>query len=739
MNNILQEQSLERFVIFGGLTERERIEIMPFISQRDFTAGELVFAEGDRSDEIFLVYSGMFEITVRSGKEEISVASFSEGDIIGEMAFFDQHPRSAACRARAIGQVLIITTETFELFKVEYPHVYSGILRSFYNIITDRLLSSDSFLSDMVQWGEKARKRSITDPATGLFNRRYFDDFLDATIFDANSHGSNFIMIMMDIDKFGAINRDFGTALADECIVAFGEAIKGSLRDQDTAARYGGDEFIAVLPQTTVKQATVLCTRLRAELARQMKNGGVRLSRIPLTISQGIACFPVHAHAKEDIFAVADAALYVAKEKGGGGGVVFDPATSNIAIDRSIHFRPIPPDRSKSDIPSIAQRNRVINNIINAILHQESFIVLGHINCDEDCFAAGMACALLLKRFQKDVTLCVHPPVSAKAQLLHDICAYNKIALLSPQSSNLPECSVVIICDTAKPDLLDAGPAVKALISDTSILKIEIDHHLGADSRYIGSDGYCLVQRSSSTCEIVLLLCLKLRQQREPLRQLHIKSLITRNIALALAIGIITDTHNGRILNNKRDKRLFDAIIHLLDRWFTNNTFDNSKINSITDIMQLNDELSLNEVSLKKYFKRRVKHTPCLHYVVLYEAESSHLSSVFEYSSVQNVSRVIADQLAEESGFFGLTGYIAFGIGGVEQPLMQCRIRRNLRYPGLDLRTILGLCSVQDGGGHEGAVGFRFPYANQQHATEYIMLVVETLHDQWKLASAPSQ
>lgn len=731
------ERQLKKFSVFESLTARERSEIAPLISHRGCAEKELVFAEGDRSNEIFFVSAGVFDISVQSDGEEVSVASFSEGEILGEMAFFDQHPRSAACRAKIAGQVLILDRETFALFRERHPEACAKILKNLYRVIASRLRNSDSFLADMVQWGEAARKRSITDAMTGLFNRRYFDDFLDTIIFDAHVNGTDFAMVMMDIDGFGDINRDLGSALADECIAIFAEAIKAALRDTDTAARYGGDEFVAVLPQATIDQATDICATLRAELTKQVRQANPKLQTVLLTISQGIAVFPHHAKSKEDIFAVADAALYSAKEAGKNQSAVFDPATATIQIDKTVRFAGIPPHRKKTDIPTIAHRNKIVNNITNALLHRESFIIVGHKDCDEDCFGAAVSFALLLRQLQKEAVICVTIPQGGQGTLLKNVCMYNDVPFLSPQSTHIPSYDTIIICDTAKPDLLDAGPTLKARLSDTSILKIELDHHLGADSRYIGSDGYCLVQRATSTCEILLLLCLKLQQQQESLQRLRITDVLTRNISLALAIGILTDTQNGRLINAKREKRVFDAALQILDRRIADHTFDDKKATSITDLMQMDQEKSPVEISLNTYFMRRVKKQPHLHYVVMYKAESTNLARRFENSLVQNVSRVIADKLAEDSGFFGMTSYVAQSDPNDAQSLMQCRIRRNLNYYDLDLRTVLELCEVEDGGGHEGAVGFRFPFHGDQQAEEYISRIIKVVHDQVGQAGRP--
>lgn len=725
------DYSLSRFVLFDGLAPSMHTDIAPLIYQKDFVAGEPVFAEGDHGDALFLVSAGVFDIHVRSAdNDEVVVASFREGDLFGEMAFFDQYPRSAGCRAKVDGQVLLIGKDAFSIFQKQHPSISSKILNNLYGIITNRLLHTNSFLSDMVQWGEDARKRSITDPLTGLFNRRYCDDFVDTLIFDSNVNGSEFIVVMIDIDNFGIINRDLGAVLADECVGVLAQVVKQVLSDEHTAARYGGDEFVVILPHTTIDEATAVCAELRAELAQHLKVGNPAIRSAPVTLSQGIACFPMHARSRDDLFVATDTALYLAKEGGKNRSMVFDPSIPNVRMDKKIPFQTVPPDVTKTDIPTIAQRNKVINNITNALLHRDSFLMLGHIGCDEDCLASMVACALLLKKFQKEVSICAQVGLGSKSALLHRLCTYNDISFLSPTTTVTPDSDTVIICDTAKPTLLDAGPAIKACLSNPSILKIEIDHHLGADSRYLGNHHYCLVQQASSTCELVLLLCLKVRHMRESLVHLNIRKILTRNMSLALAIGLLTDTHNGKILHGKRAKKIFDAAVRILNRPLKNNTFDASKVTSVMDIMRMDDAQSPTTVRLEHYFTRRVKQKPRLRYVILHRTESEYLARIFEYTLIQSASRIIVDRLAEESRFFGLVGYIVPHDHSPSGFIMQCRLRRSLAWGNTDLRTILQVCNIEDGGGHEGAVGFRFPAVSDKETNAVVTRIIEALHDQ---------
>ena len=717
--------SIAQFKIFHTLSQTELIKIIPSIFYKAFDTNEIMFDAGDPSEELFLVASGIFEISVQSGKKEVVVASFSEGDLFGEMAFFDQQTRSAACKAKVPGKVMILTKKNFDRLGQREPMAYAKILKNIYGIISHHSRTGNSFLSEMVQWGESARKRSITDTFTGLFNRSYFDDLLDNTIFDAGVRGSNFAVVMLDIDSFGLVNGNFGSAIADECVKILAHTIQKTVRQADSPARYGGDEFVMLLPNASIQDTIALCETLRKTIKKTLQQECVRLHNADFTISQGIAHFPTHANTKEALINAADSALYNAKKAGRNKAVIFNASTSNLTTKKKIVFESVPSTLKKTDIISIVARNKIINHINNAMLHRERFIILGHVECDEDCFASAVVCALMLKQFKKEVTLCMRVAQRRSFDFLQDICNYNGIPIQSPVTSKKIKCDTLIICDVAKPELIDAGSRLKAHLNNTAILKIEFDHHLGGDSQYIGSKNHCLVQRATSTCELLLFLCLKLQKQKESLARLHTNTIFTRNILFSLAIGISYDTGRGKFLHSVRDRKVFEACSRIIDENLRNETFDDQKATSIEDVLQISSEESMDATHIIKYLAPRTKRTPHIHYAILNWVESTHIAKTYEQSVIRNVMRTTANNLAEDSHFLGLAGYV----DRTENDIFRFSLRRSHTYHGLDLRDILDQCDLQDGGGHEGAIGFRFPYISAEEAEQKVKHIIAAVKE----------
>ncbi len=157
---------------------------------------------------------------------------------------------------------------------------------------------------------------AVTDSLTGVVNRRYFQERLLEEVERSRRYNEPFTLFMIDIDDFKVLNDRYGHLAGDEVLRKVAHVIRDVVRSIDVVARFGGEEFTVILPNTRKKASIVTAERIRTgvELARFM-NG-----RIPpeesLTVSIGIAEFPTDASVIEDIIDKADKALYMAKAKG---------------------------------------------------------------------------------------------------------------------------------------------------------------------------------------------------------------------------------------------------------------------------------------------------------------------------------------------------------------------------------------------------------------------------------------
>lgn len=160
------------------------------------------------------------------------------------------------------------------------------------------------------------RKISITDPLTGLLNRRYFHERLAEEADRATRHGHSLSLILIDIDNFKDYNDANGHPAGDRALVLVGRALRSSIRAIDVVSRFGGEEFAVILPETRIEGALEIGERIRREIEGLYFPGEEHLPKGRLTISLGLAGFPDDAQDMKNLIQRADRALYLAKAQG---------------------------------------------------------------------------------------------------------------------------------------------------------------------------------------------------------------------------------------------------------------------------------------------------------------------------------------------------------------------------------------------------------------------------------------
>lgn len=162
---------------------------------------------------------------------------------------------------------------------------------------------------------ETLKNQSIRDPLTGLFNRRYMEESLTRELHRAERNQQTLSVIMLDVDHFKRLNDTFGHEAGDLVLQSLGQFLRSMMRSSDIACRYGGEEFMLLLPEADLE-----VSRQRAEQIRTgIKQIHLEYRRQPLegiTLSLGLASFPHHGNTGEAVIRAADAALYQAKHQG---------------------------------------------------------------------------------------------------------------------------------------------------------------------------------------------------------------------------------------------------------------------------------------------------------------------------------------------------------------------------------------------------------------------------------------
>jgi nanoRNase/pAp phosphatase (c-di-AMP/oligoRNAs hydrolase) len=357
---------------------------------------------------------------------------------------------------------------------------------------------------------------------------------------------------------------------------------------------------------------------------------------------------------------------------------------------------------------------------------RECFLLLGHRNPDEDCVAALVAFALLLKKFNKDAQIYLSGSVHENFAYLLDISRYNGIAVLGPDDVITGAgFDTVVVCDTAKPEMIDASDAIRVLIDSGQCLVMELDHHLGADSAYIGDEGYRLVAEASSTCELVGYLAVRLRRRKDLLVRYQIPDSFSRNFVLAVLTGIIADSKMGQFLKSRRERRFYRRFSRMFNALLEKTTVRSSNMSDKDQVFEALQHVSSRGRRCYDYFQERTSMAPAVAYVALGPTEMEELAAGgSDNETIVTTARSTADRLAEESEKVGLVAY--YDLPDVSD-LVQFRVRRSRHFKSYDLRQLLDVFGAHDGGGHEGAIGFRFPKTDIGDFEQYVEEMVERI------------
>jgi diguanylate cyclase (GGDEF)-like protein len=159
---------------------------------------------------------------------------------------------------------------------------------------------------------QRIHELTITDDCTALYNARHLNFVLDTEIYRSNRYGYEFSVIFIDLDHFKQVNDAYGHLVGSKLLWLIGDIIKGNLRMIDYAFRYGGDEFVILLPQTSKENALMVVRRTKDLLTSKTFFVEEGLN-IKVTASFGLASFPADGRTRKEILRMADEAMYMVK------------------------------------------------------------------------------------------------------------------------------------------------------------------------------------------------------------------------------------------------------------------------------------------------------------------------------------------------------------------------------------------------------------------------------------------
>lgn len=174
---------------------------------------------------------------------------------------------------------------------------------------------------------ETLRNQSFRDALTGLYNRRYLEETLEREMSRCTRKSTNLALFMIDVDHFKQFNDKFGHEAGDIVLQALAKVLRDFGRKEDIPCRYGGEEFIIILPEIELATALKRARSLHESVSQiYLRYGGNALTQI--TISIGLAMYPLHAENMRDLITAADMALYQAKNSGRNKTTIYNEDVS---------------------------------------------------------------------------------------------------------------------------------------------------------------------------------------------------------------------------------------------------------------------------------------------------------------------------------------------------------------------------------------------------------------------------
>jgi len=227
------------------------------------------------------------------------------------MSIIDSRVPSAQVKASEVTDVLVIEQEIlWRMVSVSHE-----IARNLLYIMSERVRYSNLVIADSLEMQRKYQRYASTDALTGLHNRGWLDDAFDREVKRSERDQLPLALIMIDVDNFKSYNDDYGHLAGDQVLITVADAIRTPLRPNDLVARFGGEEFAVLLPETTVENAEIIAERLRQRVS-EAAPGSLDKKVLPrATISLGIAGRQP-GYSLDMMIAAADVAMYHAKRNG---------------------------------------------------------------------------------------------------------------------------------------------------------------------------------------------------------------------------------------------------------------------------------------------------------------------------------------------------------------------------------------------------------------------------------------
>ena len=297
---------LQGIALFRGIDADSIIDLLPQCGRIDIKSGEVLLSPQRENHCVYIVLSGRLSVHLGS-LDAPKIADLGPGSCAGEMSLIEDKDPSA----------FVVTTEDSHLMVISHTLLWRMVDRShtfcknLLIVLSERVRSDNEYIASSLGVLRQAERNAHTDALTGLGNRHWMQTMFEREVTRTSHNKKALCLIMIDVDNFKVFNDRYGHIAGDRVLVAVADALREYLRPTDLVARFGGDEFAALLPDLKINQARQTAERIRQQIAALSP---ASLSTA-ITVSIGIAS-KTDADDVATLVQRADTAMYDAKAAG---------------------------------------------------------------------------------------------------------------------------------------------------------------------------------------------------------------------------------------------------------------------------------------------------------------------------------------------------------------------------------------------------------------------------------------
>ncbi len=284
--------------------------LLSYCRLEQVAADTVILSPERNNDDLYIPLSGYLRVQL-DGEGQKILDYIEPGHGVGEMSIIEGVPPSALVVAHTDCRMLIVNGDALRTL-IEQSHV---LARNLLHVLSSRLRHDNLVIVKSIQQQTIYEQHSNADGLTGLHNRRWMNQALPALWRNSCANGTPLALMMIDVDYFKRFNDTHGHPAGDRALAGIADCLRSQLRAVDAAIRYGGEEFLILMPDTDIGSARNIAERLRGVIAAHELTDADGRTLPSVTVSIGIAALSA-GQSHEDLLRTADAALYEAKHDG---------------------------------------------------------------------------------------------------------------------------------------------------------------------------------------------------------------------------------------------------------------------------------------------------------------------------------------------------------------------------------------------------------------------------------------